>query len=124
MIWIYRIFISLVSGTVFYVWLLNMDQASRYRGGAAVSLKEEFLAYGLSENIFYLIGGIKLLAALALFFGLRFKKTVVPSAQIIAVLMVGAIGMHLKVADPLLKSLPAIGMLSMCLIILRLHKKV
>ena len=71
-----------------------------------------------------LIGGIKLMAALALFFGLRFKRTVVPAAQIIAVLMLGAITMHFKVADPLLKSLPAIGMLGMCLIIIRLHKRV
>lgn len=123
MIWIYRLFIVLVSGTVFNVWLLRMNQATSYRGSNAISLKEEFLAYGLSETLFYLIGGIKLLAALALFFGLRFKQTVRPSAQIIAVLMLGAIGMHLKVADPLLKSLPAIGMLSMCLVILRLNKQ-
>lgn len=123
MIWIYRLFIVLVSGTVFNVWLLNMDQASPYRGSAAPNLKEEFLAYGLSENIFYLVGGIKLLAALALFFGLRVKQTVVPSAQIIAVLMIGAIGMHFKVADPLLRSVPALGMLAMCLVILRLHKR-
>ena len=84
--------------------------------------KEEFLTYGLSENIFYLIGGIKLLAALALFFGLRFKQTVVPAAQIIAVLMLGAITMHFKVADPFLRSVPALGMLGMCLVIWRLHK--
>lgn len=124
MIWIYRLFIVIVSGTVFNVWLLNMDQTSPYRGADATSLQAEFLAYGLSENIFYLIGGIKLMAALALFFGLRFKRTVVPAAQIIAVLMLGAITMHFKVADPLLKSLPAIGMLGMCLIIIRLHKRV
>ena len=123
MIWIYRLFIVLVSGTVFNVWLLNMDRASPYRGGDALTLKEEFLTYGLSENIFYLIGGIKLLAALALFFGLRFKQTVVPAAQIIAVLMLGAISMHFKVADPLLRSVPAIGMLGMCLVIWGLHKK-
>ena len=124
MIWIYRLFIVLVSGTVFNVWLLNMDQASPYRGSVAMTLKEEFMAYGLNENIFYLIGGIKLLAALALFFGLRFKQTVVPAAQIIAVLMIGAITMHFKVADPLLKSIPAIVMLGMCLVIMRLHKRV
>lgn len=123
MIWIYRLFIVLVSGTVFNVWLLNMDQASPYRGGTALTLKEEFLTYGLSENIFYLIGGIKLLSAFTLFFGLRFKQTVVPAAQIIAVLMLGAISMHFKVGDPLLRSVPAIGMLGMCLIIWRLHKK-
>lgn len=124
MIWIYRLFIVLVSGTVFNVWLLNMDRATPYRGGSAGSLKEEFLAYGLSENIFYLIGGIKILAALALFLGLRLKKTVLPAVQVIAILMLGAIAMHIKVGDPLLKSLPALGMLGMCFIIMRLHKTV
>lgn len=124
MIWIYRLFIVLVSGTVFNVWLLRMNQFTPYRGGNATTLKDEFLAYGLNETVFYAIGGIKLLAALALFFGLRFKQTVLPAAQVIAVLMLGALAMHLKVADPLLKSLPAISMLSMCLVIIRLHKSV
>jgi len=122
MIWIYRLFIILVSGTVFNVWLLRMNQATSYRGSNALSLKEEFLAYGLNDTFFYLIGGIKLLAALGLLLGLRFKQTVRPSVQIIAVLMLGAIAMHFKIADPLMKSLPAIGMLSMCLVILRLNK--
>ncbi len=111
MIWIYRLFIILVSGTVFNVWLFRMNQATSYRGSNALSLKEEFLAYGLNDTFFYLIGGIKLLAALCLLLGLRFKQTVRPSAQIIAVLMLGAIAMHFKIADPLMKSLPAIGML-------------
>ena len=43
-------------GTVFNVLLLNMDQVSPYRGGAALTLKEEFLTYVLSENIFYIVG--------------------------------------------------------------------
>ncbi len=64
MIWLYRLLIVLVSGTVFNVWLLRLGNATPYRGGAASTLQEEFLAYGLNDTVFYLIGGVKLLAAL------------------------------------------------------------
>ena len=122
MIWLYRLLIVLVSGTVFNVWLLRLGNATPYRGGTASTLQEEFLAYGLSDTVFYLIGGVKLLAAIGLFIGLKVPKTVKPSAQIIAVLMLGAIAMHLKIADPIERSLPALAMLSMCVGILRLNK--
>ena len=124
MIWIYRLLIVLVSGTVLNVWLLRMGKVTPYRGGDATTLAEEFIAYGLNETIFYIIGGIKLIAALGLLIGLGFKNFITPSAQVISVLMIGAIAMHLKVADPLIKSLPAICMLIMCLGIIRLHKQV
>ena len=94
-----------------------------YRGGTANTLQEEFLAYGLNETLFYLIGGLKLLAAVGLIVGLKVSKTVKPSTQIIAVLMFGAIAMHLKIGDPIVRSLPAIAMLTMCVIILRLNKR-
>lgn len=122
MIWIYRILIVLVSGTILNVWFLRQAQATPYRGADALSLKEEFLAYGLSEPLFYTIGGIKVLAAIMLLIGLKVKKWVKPAAQIIALLMVGAIAMHLKVGDPMLKSVPAIVMLAMSISILRLDK--
>lgn len=124
MIWIYRILIVLVSGTVLNVWFLRQAQATPYRGADALSLKEEFLAYGLSEPLFYTIGGIKVLAAIMLLIGLKTKKWVKPAGQIIALLMIGAIAMHFKVSDPLLKSLPALAMLSMSVAILQLNKKV
>lgn len=123
MIWLYRLLIVLVSGTVFNVWLLRLGNATPYRGGTANTLQEEFLAYGLNETLFYLIGGLKLLAAVGLIVGLKVSKTVKPSAQIIAVLMLGAIAMHLKIGDPIVRSLPAIAMLTMCVIILRLNKQ-
>ena len=72
--WIYRLLIVLVSGTVFNVWLLRFSQATPYRGADAANLQAEFLAYGLNETVFYLIGGVKLLAALALLLGLKFAK--------------------------------------------------
>lgn len=124
MIWIYRLLILLVSGTVLNVWFLRQAQATPYRGADALSLKQEFLAYGLSEPIFYTIGGIKILAAILLLIGLKVKKWVKPAGQIIALLMIGAIAMHLKVGDPLLKSVPALGMLAMSVTILQLDKKV
>lgn len=122
--WIYRILIALVSGTIFNVWLIRQANPTPYRGAEANSLKEEFLAYGLSEPIFYTIGSLKLLAALALLIGLGVKSFIKPATQLIIVLMVGAIAMHLKVGDPLLKSLPALTMLGMSVVIFKLHKKV
>ena len=124
MIWIYRLLIVLVSGTVFNVWLIRQGNSTPYRGAEANSLKEEFLAYGLSEPIFYTIGGLKLLAALALLLGLGVKSLVKPAAQLIIVLMVGAIAMHLKVGDPFLKNLPALTMLGMSIAIFKMHNKV
>lgn len=124
MIWIYRLLIVLVSGTVFNVWLLRFSQVTPYRGGDATTLVAEFEAYGLNETLFYMIGGLKLLAAAILLVGIKIKKWVLPAAQFIALLMIGAIAMHLKIADPIIKSFPAIVMLTMCLAITRLHKQV
>ncbi len=124
MIWLYRLLIVLVSGTVFNVWLLRLGNATPYRGGTATTLQQEFLAYGLNETLFYLIGGVKLLAALGLLIGLKFSKIVKPSALIITILMLGAIAMHVKIGDPIVRSLPALAMLSMCAGILGLNQKV
>lgn len=124
MVWIYRLLIILVSGTVFNVWLLRLNQVTPFRGGETTTLVAEFEAYGLNETLFYLIGGLKLLAAAILLLGIKIKKLVLPAAQFIALLMFGAIAMHFKIGDPLMKSLPAIVMLSICLAITRLHKQV
>lgn len=123
MIWIYRLLILLVSGTIFNVWLIRLGEATPYRGGDATSLLAEFEAYGLNETLYYVIGGLKLIAAVILLIGIKIKKLVPLAVQFIALLMLGAIIMHLKIADPLIKSLPAIVMLGMCLTIKRLHKQ-
>lgn len=102
------------------VWLLRARSSTSYRGGEATSLKEEFAAYGLPEFMFYVVGGLKIGAALALVAGLWLPQLVVPAAAIVAVLMVGALVMHMKVKDPLKKSLPAFAMLVMAVAILAL----
>ena len=74
MLWIQRLFVFLISGTIVNVWLFRSGQATLYRGGAAANLRDEFMTYGLNDTLFYLVGGLKLLAAVALLLGLVWKK--------------------------------------------------
>lgn len=100
------------------VWLLRFNKATAYRGGASANMLGEFAAYGLPAWFCYLVGVLKVSAALALLAGLVYPQLVFPAAAVIAVLMAGAIVMHLKVKDPAMKSLPAAGVLVMSLVIL------
>lgn len=124
MIWIYRLCIVLLSGTIFNVWFFRFSKATPYRGGDATTLKEEFIVYGLEGSMIYVIGGIKLLACALLLLGLHYKKLIRPAATTLAVLMLGALAMHFKVEDPLMRSLPAAILLTLALGTLYLDKKV
>lgn len=95
------------------VWLLRSKSATSYRGGDAKSLKEEFDAYGLPSVAFFVVGALKIGAGIALLVGFWMPELIRPSATIVAVLMVGALAMHLKVGDPIKKSVPALLMLAM-----------
>ena len=92
---------------VLNVWLFRFNKSSIYRGGEATNMVEEFAVYGLSETVVYVVGAIKVLAALGLLVGFFYKKTIVPSAGVMVVMMLGAIGMHFKVGDEAVKFLPA-----------------
>ena len=124
MIWIYRLCIVLLSGTIFNVWFFRFNKATAYRGGEASTLKEEFIVYGLEGPMIYLIGGVKLLACVLLLLGLRFKALVRPSAITLIILMLGALAMHAKVGDPLMRSLPAALLLGLGSTIFYLDRKV
>jgi len=95
------------------VWLLRRQSATAYRGGSAKNLKEEFAAYGLPAPMFYIVGGLKIICGVLLLVGLAYPPGVLPAAAIVAVLMVGAVAMHLKVGDPVTKYVPATLMLAM-----------
>jgi hypothetical protein len=97
------------------VWLIRRAKPTRYRGGRATTIREEFAVYGLPSWAFYAIGALKILSAIALLFGIWLNALVLPAASVLSVLMFGAITMHIKVADSLIKSLPAAIMLAMCL---------
>lgn len=95
------------------VWLLRSRSATAYRGGDAMSLKDEFAVYGLPPWMLYVVGFLKVGAAVALLAGVWMSSAVLPAAAIVAVLMVGALAMHMKVKDAPIKSMPAALMLAM-----------
>jgi len=95
------------------VWAVRRDRGTAYRGGGATSLREEFDAYGLPSAAFYLVGLLKVLAGVILLTGLVWSVPVKLAAVVVAVLMVGAIIMHMKIKDPIRKSVPAVVMLAL-----------
>lgn len=103
------------------VWLIRAASPTAYRGGAATTLKEEFAAYGLPDAARYLVGALKIAAGVILIAGVWMPLPVRIAAGVVAVLMVGALAMHLKIGDPPKKSLPAALMLVMCVAIVLLR---
>lgn len=97
------------------VWLLRFKQSTDYRGGDADDMKQEFKEYGLPGWLVWIVGALKVACALALLAGVVWPVLVMPAASLLGLLMLGALGMHLKVRDPIKKSLPALGMLALCL---------
>lgn len=103
------------------VWLVRARSATSYRGGAARTLQEEFAAYGLPGFVFYLVGMLKVGAAITLIAGVWIALPVQAAAGLVAALMIGALAMHLKVGDPPMKSLPAAVMLALSAAIVALR---
>ena len=95
------------------VWLLRAASPTRFRGGAAQSLKEEFSTYRLPDWFFFVVGTLKVGSAILLLAGLWVPSLVLPAAVVVLVLMLGALAMHARVKDPAIKSLPAFLMLTM-----------
>ncbi len=102
------------------VWLLRAGSATDYRGGEAKTLREEFRTYGLPDFAFHVVGGLKVIAGIVLVAGVWMDPPVRVAAGIVALLMIGALAMHVKVSDPPKRSLPAALMLLMCVGILLL----
>lgn len=99
------------------VWLLRFQRSTPYRGGNARSMREEFAMYGLPGWFAYVIGTLKVGSALCLIAGLWLPFLVFPSALLITLLMLGALAMHVKIRDPLKKSVPALVMLALSIAI-------
>jgi uncharacterized membrane protein YphA (DoxX/SURF4 family) len=105
------------------VWLLRANQKTPYRGGNARTIREEFAAYGLPPLAMYLVGTLKVGAALCLIAGVWWRALVFPAALLTAVLMVGALAMHVKVHDPVRKSVPAAVLLLVSVVICFLARR-
>ena len=103
---------------IFNVWLLRFGQDTEYRGGKASNMSEEFMVYRLPPVAVYIVGFLKITSAIGLLAGIYLQSLVIPSAILLAALMIGASGMHLKIKDPFKKSIPALIMLTLCVAIL------
>jgi len=119
--WITAVLQVIVGLGLLNVWLVRAKASTSYRGGEARTLKQEFAAYGLPEVAFYLVGALKITAGIILIAGVWFRLPVQFAAGMVAVLMVGALVMHLKVGDAPMKSLPALLMLLMSIAIVILQ---
>lgn len=105
---ILAIIIKLVIGlSVLNVWLLRANKTTQWRGGKANSLKEEFKAYGLSEPIMKIVGAVKIVLSLLIIISIFYQPLVLVGATGMAIMMMGAIFMHAKIKDPVVRSLPA-----------------
>ena len=105
---------------IFNVWLLRFGQDTEYRGGKASNKSEVLVAYGLPTVAVYIIGFLKIVSAIGLLAGIFLQSFVIPSTILLAALMIGAFGMHLKIKDPFKKSIPGLIMLALCVAILLL----
>jgi len=99
------------------VWLLRTGRATAWRGGNAKNMREEFAVYGLSPAFMKVIGFLKVTLALCLILGLWVHIVTRPAALGVAVLMVGAVAMHVKVKDPSKRALPALTLLVLSIIV-------
>ncbi len=100
------------------VWLLRARKPTAYRGRDAQNMKEEFEAYGLPAWFMGVVGVLKVSLAILLLVGLWYPQVTKPAAIGIAILMLGAVSMHLKVRDPVMKALPATTLLVLSLIVI------
>ena len=93
--------------SIYNVWFFRFNKPTRYRGKNAETMKDEFISYGLPEYFVWLIGFLKVTLATLLLIGIYINSLVFPASIGMAILMVGAIAMHIKVNDDIIKSLPA-----------------
>jgi hypothetical protein len=102
---------------IYNVWILRINKATAWRGGAATTMEEEFLAYGLSKQVMHLVRLAKLLSATAVLCGIWYPLSARVGAFCMVLLMLAAVYMHVKINDPLRKSFPAAFVLLLSLIV-------
>ena len=102
------------------VWLFRFKKATDYRGGDATNMKEEFIAYGLPVWLMYFVGAMKISIAIMLIISFWVEELLLYNLIALAILMIAAVFMHVKVKDPIKKSYPALSILFMIALIMYL----
>jgi hypothetical protein len=97
-----KVFLSV---SLFFVWVVRYD-----------SITKEFDHYKLPEWFRDFVGILKLSFSVMILY--NNNELVMVGCVGIIVLMVGAIGTHIRVKNPLHKTIPAVAVLSLCAVIL------
>ena len=97
----------IVSLSILNVWLIQPNKPTKWRGGKAKNIFEEFEVYGLSKILCYIIGFLKVSLALLLLASIQFQALAFVGSLGLAILLLGSILMHFIIKDPLYKSFPA-----------------
>ena len=119
---ILSVFQAVIGLSVLRVWLLNFNKPTKWRAGNAISMREEFEVYGLPDWTLYMVGFLKVAFSVGLLAGIWLPELVVTSAAGIAFFMFFAILMHIRVKDPIVKSIPAIIFLTLSILIILLFE--
>ena len=93
------------------VWILRFNKETEYRAGDSKNMVEEFTAYGFPAKAVYLVGAVKVALSLLLIVGIWVDALTRPAAAGLALIMIGAIGMYVRVGDRPKKAMPAISVL-------------
>ena len=107
----------IVGISIINVWLIKPNKPSKWRGGDATTITEEFSVYGLSKTFYYIVFAVKVGLAILLLVSIKYDVFSLYSSIGLAALLGGSIAMHLKVKDALFKSFPAFLFMVMNLII-------
>ena len=107
----------IVGLSILNVWLIQPNKPSKWRGGDARTITEEFSVYGLSKTFYYIVFAVKVGLAILLLVSIKYDIFSLYSSIGLAALLGGSIAMHLKVKDALFKSFPAFLFMIMNLII-------
>ena len=107
----------IVGISIINVWLIKPNKPSKWRGGDATTIIEEFNVYGLSKTFYNIIFVVKVGLAVLLLVSIKYDFLTLYSSLGLATLLLGSIAMHFKVKDALFKSFPAFLFMAMNLVI-------
>ena len=110
----------IIAFSIYNVWILRPKKATPWRGGEAKNIMEEFETYGLPKWFMFFVGFSKIVLSTLLLVGIFYSDLAETGAVGIAVLMFGAILMHVKVKDHPKKSFPAFSFLVLSLLVILL----
>ena len=103
--------------SILNVWLIQSNKHTKWRGGDATTIIEEFNVYGLSKSFYVTIYILKVSLAILLLASIQFDVLTLVSSLGLALLLLGSILMHVKVKDAWYKSFPAFLFMVLNLII-------